>query len=76
MYKVIVADTSCLIILKNINMLDILFKLFGEIIITPQVKQEYNDSLPDWIKIVESENKSLLQTLLINLDLGEASSIA
>lgn len=76
MYKVIVADTSCLIILKNINLLDILFKLFGEIIITPQVKQEFNDSLPDWIKVVEPKNKSLVKTLLISLDIGEASSIA
>lgn len=76
MFKVIIADTSCLIILHNIDLLNILKGLFGEIIITPQVREEFNDSLPDWIKVVEAKNKSLLQTLSISLDKGEASSIS
>lgn len=75
MFRVIVADTSCLIILRNIELLNILHDLFGEIIITPQVKEEFNDSLPDWINVIEAKDKTLIQTLSISLDKGEATSI-
>ena len=75
MHRVIIADSSCLIILANIGLLNILNDLYGEIIITPQVRKEFNDNLPDWIKVVEAKDKSLMQTLSISLDIGEASSI-
>lgn len=75
MHKVIVADTSCLIILHNIGLFNILHDLFGEIIITPQVREEFNENLPDWIKVIESKDKSLMLSLSISLDKGEASSI-
>ncbi len=52
MFRVIISDTSCLIILRNIELLNILHDLFGEIIITPQVREEFGDKLPAWIKIV------------------------
>lgn len=75
MHKVIVADTSCLIILHNIGLFNILHDLFGEIIITPQVREEFNENLPDWIKVIEAKDKSLMLSLSISLDKGEASSI-
>lgn len=75
MYKVVIADTSCLIILSKIGLINILNELFGEIFITHQVRDEFNDKLPDWINIVEAKDKSLFQTLSVNLDKGEASSI-
>ena len=75
MHKVIVADTSCLIILHNIGLFNILHDLFGEIIITPQVREEFNENLPDWIKAIEAKDKSLMLSLSISLDKGEASSI-
>lgn len=76
MYRVIIADTSCLIILHNIELLNILHDLFGEIIITPQVKEEFNDYLPDWINVIDAKDKSLFKTLSISLDKGESSSIS
>jgi len=35
MSRLVIADTSCLIVLKNIERFDILQDLYGEIIITP-----------------------------------------
>jgi predicted nucleic acid-binding protein len=43
MFRVIIADTSCLIILCNIELLNILHDLLDEIIITPQVREEFSD---------------------------------
>lgn len=36
--KVVIADASCLIIFTNIQRLDVLEKLFGELWITEEVK--------------------------------------
>jgi predicted nucleic acid-binding protein len=49
--KIIISDTSCLIALSNIGQLSILKDLFKEIIITEEVKDEFGDKLPIWIKI-------------------------
>lgn len=51
MPEIIIADTSCLIVLSNINELDILRRLYSEITITPEVASEYIHELPGWIKI-------------------------
>ncbi len=76
MSQIVVADASCLIVLQNIQLLSLLQDLFGEIIITREVEAEYGSPLPDWVKI-ESVQDITRQTLIgLNLDLGEASSIA
>ncbi|MDI9365773.1 MAG: hypothetical protein QM541_12535 [Flavobacterium sp.] len=46
MQKAIIADTSCLILLTNIQELDLLQKLFGNIITTNEVAEEYGLPLP------------------------------
>jgi len=51
MRRIIIADTSVLIIFDKINKLDILKRLYHEIFITPEISNEFNKSLPDWIKI-------------------------
>lgn len=76
MSKTIISDTSCIIILSRIQQLDLLQKLFGNIIITKQVAKEYKDSLPDWIEVVELSNNKIFDFLLHQLDIGESSSIA
>lgn len=48
--SVVIADASCLISLSRIHALDLLFRLFNELIVTPEVASEFGDSLPDWIK--------------------------
>ncbi|MEY4875057.1 MAG: hypothetical protein RL708_206 [Bacteroidota bacterium] len=76
MPKVIIADTSCLIVLSKINELEILQKLFKQILITPEIQTEFNEPLPDWIKVENIKDKLLFQSLQLNLDKGEASAIS
>lgn len=75
MNKIIVADTSCLITLSNINQLDILHKLFSNITITKTVEKEFGEILPNWIKTQEVKNKKLQAEIEKHLDKGEASAI-
>jgi predicted nucleic acid-binding protein len=74
--KVIISDTTCLIGLTNIGQLDILRRMYGSIIVTPEVAEEYGNSLPEWIiiKTVSDFNKTVAFNKFI--DLGESSAIA
>ena len=51
MHKAIISDTSCLILLDKIGELEILNKLFGTIITTPEVANEFGQPLPFWVEI-------------------------
>ncbi len=75
MPNVTVVDTSCLILLNKIDQLNLLQKLFREITITQTVVDEFNKSLPQWIKIVKVDSREA-KGLASFLDLGEATSIA
>jgi len=50
--------------------------MYNTVIITPEVRDEFGDTLPDWISVIPVSDPS--KTLLIHgtLDLGESSSIA
>jgi predicted nucleic acid-binding protein len=76
MNNIIISDTSCLIALQKIGLLNILRELYGEIIITPEVNQEFGKSLPSWIIIRIVQNMDKQSELEKILDKGEASSIA
>lgn len=76
MHKTVIADTSCLIILTKIDELDLLFKLYGNILTTAEVAKEFNEPLPAWITINEVADKHVQQVLELQVDLGEASAIA
>jgi predicted nucleic acid-binding protein len=76
MRKVIISDTSCLIILTNIGELELLRKLYGQITTTLDIASEYGDSLPEWIEIVNVTDKSKQQILELQIDKGESSAIA
>lgn len=76
MNQIVIADASCLIVLQNIQRLNLLESLFGEIFITSVVEAEYGLSLPSWIKIEPVQDLTRQTLLEINLDKGEASSIA
>lgn len=76
MLKTIISDTSCLIILSKINKLFLLEKLYGQVITTPEIAEEFGEALPDWI-IIESAVDILRQQILeIQIDRGESSAIA
>lgn len=76
MQKVIISDTSCLILLDKIGELKLLNKLFGQIIVTQEIVQEFNKELPPWFTVEEPSNKTYQKILEASLDKGEASAIA
>ncbi len=75
-YKVVIADTSCFILLDKIAELSILQKLFGEVYTTPEVMKEFGKPLPDWIHVEASIDRKYQYLLAQEVDLGEASAIA
>jgi predicted nucleic acid-binding protein len=76
MQKVIISDTSCIILLDKIGELNLLHKLFGQVTVTQEIANEFGKELPDWFKVEESTNKTYQKILEASLDLGEASAIA
>jgi predicted nucleic acid-binding protein len=76
MQKIIVSDTSCLILLKKINRLDLLQKLFGQITITKIIAEEFGNKLPEFIQIENPENITYQKILERFVDRGEASALA
>jgi predicted nucleic acid-binding protein len=45
MHKTIISDTSCFIILANIGELEILHKVYGQIVTTVDIATEYGEVL-------------------------------
>jgi predicted nucleic acid-binding protein len=76
MQKIIIADTSCLILLNKIGELEILSKLFKEIIITSLIKKEFNEPLPKWIKVINPKSHKKQKELELIIDSGEASALS
>lgn len=76
MSKTIIADTSCLVLLAKIDELSILQHLFGEIVITGEIKREYGKRLPSWITVMNPKNDAYQKLLQATIDKGEASAIA
>lgn len=72
----IVSDTSCLILLDKIAELYLLQRLFGQVLTTQIVANEFGRELPDWIGIQNPANIKSQLLLEAALDKGEASSIA
>ena len=76
MPKTIISDTSCFIILTNIGELDLLCKVYGQIITTPEIAAEYGEALPERVKIEVVTDKYKQQLLEMQIDKGESSAIA
>lgn len=76
MHKTIISDTSCFIVLAKINELELLHKVYGQVITTPEVATEFGEVLPAWIEITSNSDKRYQQILELQLDKGEASAIA
>lgn len=76
MQKIIIADTSCLILLHKIREFDLLRKLYGEIIITSEIKREFGGDLPEWVIVMDPANNVSLGIIIATVDKGEASAIA
>jgi predicted nucleic acid-binding protein len=76
MHRVIISDTSVLILFQKINKLDLLQGIYSEIITTPEVAEEYGDVLPGWIIIQSVSDRKYQEFLETQIDKGEASAIA
>ncbi len=76
MQKVIASDTSCLILLEKIGRLELFKKLFGNIIVTQIVADEFGLVLPDYFTVENPQNTTYQSILETILDKGEASAIA
>lgn len=76
MPKIVISDTSCLIVLTNIGEFELLHKVYGEVVTTVDAAQEYGELLPDWVRIEDVKDKRYQKVLEIEIDKGEASAIA
>jgi predicted nucleic acid-binding protein len=75
MPEIIISDTSCLIILKKINHLEILTKLYSKVWVTPEVLHEFGEELVG-IEVRRASDNNLIQVFSRMVDLGEASALA
>jgi predicted nucleic acid-binding protein len=76
MPKIVISDTSTLILFQKINEFNLLQKVYGELFTTPEIAFEFGDVLPYWIKIQQVCDKKYQYFLETQVDLGEASAIA
>jgi predicted nucleic acid-binding protein len=76
MHKIVISDTSCLILFHNIGELDLLRKVYDSVSTIPEVAQEFSEELPDWIIIESVKDKKYQEFLETQVDWGEASAIA
>ena len=72
----IISNSSCLIVLDNIEMLFTLRNLYGKIVICEEVQNEFGKDVEDWIEVRQVNNRNCLRALHNLVDLGEAETIA
>jgi predicted nucleic acid-binding protein len=75
-YNIVIADTSCFILLDKIDELNILQRLFGTVTTTEEIAIEFRKELPNWVHVKSVSNKEYQHLLLLEVDNGEASAIA
>ena len=75
-YNVVIADTTCFILLSNIGRLHLLQQLFTSITTTNIIAKEFGKPLPDWVAVAEIKDTHYLEILKLEVDEGEASAIA
>lgn len=73
---IIISDTSCLILLEKLGRLELLKSVFGKVIITQVVANEFEKVIPEFIQIENPKDKNYQRILESFLDPGEASESA
>ena len=76
MHKVIISNTSCFIVLSNIGELELLQKVYEQVVTTPDIALEYGEPLPSWVEIVTVTDRYTQKLLEIQIDKGESSALA
>lgn len=62
--------------MSKIGELDLLKKVYGNIITTVDIANEFGEELPDWVEIQEVKDSHKQQILELQIDKGESSAIA
>lgn len=75
MPKAVISDASCFILLKKIDQLDLLRKIYGSVVTTPTVMSEVRFEMPDWVVVRKPANTDLEERLRMVVDRGEASAM-
>jgi predicted nucleic acid-binding protein len=75
-YEVVIADTSCFILLDKIDEIQLLEKIFSSITTTQTIAEEFGKPLPDWVNVLSVQNKPYQHLLELEVDAGEASAFA
>ena len=65
-----------MILFHKIGHLDLLHKVYDNIITTPEVVKEFSEIIPYWIKIEKVKDIKYQEFLETQIDWGEASAIA
>ncbi|MEO8233206.1 MAG: DUF3368 domain-containing protein [Ignavibacteriota bacterium] len=76
MPDIVIADTSCLIVLNKIDQLDLLKDLYQSVLTTQDIQNEFGEFLPSWIEIKVLKDKTRQLILELQIDKGESSAIA
>ena len=76
MPKTVIADTTCFIVLSDIDELDLLHKVYSEITTTHIIAQEFGTVLPSWVQVRSPKDTIREAELSLQVDKGEASAIA
>ncbi len=76
MPDIIISDISSLILFDKIGEIELLNKVYGKIITTPEIAEEFGESLPDWILITPVKDKKYQEFLETQIDWGKASALA
>ena len=75
-HKVVIADTSCFILLMKIGEIELLQRCYSAVYTTPEVAREFLRDFPDWVIIQPVSDMLRFSSLEMELDKGEASAIA
>ncbi len=76
MHKIVIADTSCLILFSKIGLTHILHSLYADVSVTAEVANEFGEPLPDWINIQAAKPANIALFEGYNIGLGEITSLA
>lgn len=71
-----ICNTSPLIALDNIGLLDVLERVYSHILVAEEVRDEFGGALPDWIEVARVQNRHLIRVLQLSIDLGESATLA
>ena len=75
-YDVVIADTSCFILLDKISKKQLLQKIFLSVINTQIIAAEFGKPLSNWVRVVPVQNIHYQHLLKLEVDAGEASAFA